>query len=161
MSTQNTETKFEDGNLIVTRIYEAPRELVFEAWIETSKVQQWWGCGDCEEVRSEIEPKVGGCYNHHMTLKGGHDVPGFATLTIYEPPEKLAFSSSMPGPEELTMTVTVTFTEVDGGTRVQLVHAGIPDIKVEGDMEMREIVRGGWTDAFGKLGTLLGAPSQT
>ncbi len=159
----STEVKFEDGNLIVTRTYDAPRELVFEAWVETSKVQQWWGCAECTSVRSEIELKVGGKYDHHMTIEGAGEVPGFATLTEYDPPSRLAFTSTGsggPGPDA-DMTVTVEFTEVDGGTLVRLVHAGIPDMKVQGDVELREIIRAGWTAAFGKLGKLLGAPMQS
>ncbi len=153
-----TDVKFEDGNLIVSRVYAAPRELVFEAWFETSKVEQWWGCADCTAVRSEVERKVGGKYNHHMTIKGAGEVPGFATLTEYDPPKRLAYSSEA-GPGA-NMVVSVDFSEVDGGTLVRLVHAGIPDMRVEGDIELREIVRAGWTAAFGKLGKLLGATAQ-
>ena len=147
----STEIKFEDGNLIVSRVYDAPRDLVFEAWVETSKVQRWWGCADCTSVRSEIEPKVGGKYNHHMTIHGA-EVPGSGTLTEFDPPRRLAYRSPGPGGE---MTISVAFTEVEGGTLVRLVHSGIPDMKVEGDCELREIIRGGWTAAFEKLGNFL------
>ncbi len=156
----NTETKFEDGNLIVTRLFEAPRADVFEAWCETSKVQQWWGCADCTAVRSEIEPRVGGAYNHHMTIGGGTEIPGFATLSEYDPPKRLAYTSEGPGGPGTSMTVSVDFTEVEGGTLVRLVHAGIPDMRVDGDVELREIIRTGWTAAFGKLDGFLGAALQ-
>ncbi len=151
----STDVKFEDGNLIVSRVYDAPRDAVFEAWFETSKVQQWWGCAECTSVRSEIEPKVGGQYNHHMTIKGAGEVPGFATLTEYDPPARLAFTSADADGPDAGMTVSVDFSEVEDGTLVRLVHAGIPDIKVDGDVEMREIIRAGWTAAFGKLDAFL------
>ena len=154
----STEMKFEDGNLVATRTYDAPREAVFEAWVETSKVEQWWGCADCTAVRSEIERKVGGKYNHHMTIKGAGEVPGFAVLTEYDPPARLAYKSATPQGDDAGMLVTVDFTEVDAGTLVRLVHSGIPDMKVEGDIELREIIRAGWTAAFGKLGGFLGSP---
>ena len=150
-----TETKFENGILIVTRTYSAPREAVFEAWVETSKVQQWWGCAQCTNVRSEIEPKVGGKYNHHMTIEGAGEVPGFATLIEYDPPNRLAYESASPGDDATKMQVKVEFTEVEEGTLVRLEHHGIPDIKVEGDMELRQIVQAGWTAAFGKLDGLM------
>jgi len=153
----STRTTFEEGNLIVTRVYDAPREMVFDAWFETSKVKQWWGCAECTDVRSEIEPKVGGQYNHHMTIEGAGEVPGFATLTEYDPPARLAYTGSDPEGPDAGMVVSVDFSEVDGGTLVRLVHSGIPDMRVDGDVELREIVRGGWTAAFGKLGTFLGA----
>ena len=152
----STNTRFEDGKLIVTRVYAAPRELVFEAWVETSKVQKWWGCAQCTNVRSEIEPKVGGSYNHHMTIEGApSEIPGFATLVEYDPPNRLAYETSLPGDSNSKMNVTVDFSETTDGTQVQLIHSGIPDMKVDGDIELRTIVREGWTAAFGKLDTLM------
>ena len=153
-----TDIRFEDGNLIVTRAYDAPREAVFDAWVETSKVKQWWGCAECTAVRSEIEPKIGGKYNHHMTIEGVGEVPGSAVLVEFDPPNRLAYESASPAGPDSTMRVTVEFTEVEGDrTQVQLTHAGIPDMRVDGDIELRQIIRTGWTAAFGKLDRFLGA----
>ena len=151
----DTEIEFEDGNLIVNRLYDAPIDEVFDAWIETSKIKRWWGCAECTDVQSEVEPKVGGKYNHHMTIEtpqGPHEAPGFATLVEYDPPRKLAYTSN---DDDDPMVITVTFTEEGGGTRVRLVHSNIPDMKVDGDIELREIIRQGWTAAFGKLGPVV------
>lgn len=156
----STDVKFEDGNLVVSRVYAAPREAVFEAWFETSKLKQWWGCAECTDVRSEVERKVGGAYNHHMTIEGAGEVPGYATLTEYDPPARLAYTSASPAGPDSQMVVSVDFTEVEGGTHVRLVHAGIPDIRVQCDVELNAIIRAGWTAAFGKLGTFLAAPAQ-
>jgi len=151
----STEIRFEDGTLYVTRLYAAPREAVFEAWIETSKVQQWWGCAEATEVRSEVEPRVGGAYNHRMTLHGQIEVPGYCEFTEYDPPKRLAYRSSQPDEMDKEMIVSVDFVEVDGGTEVRLSHAGIPDVSVEGDIELRAIIQSGWTAAFGKLAQLM------
>ncbi|MEM9410971.1 MAG: SRPBCC domain-containing protein [Planctomycetota bacterium] len=151
-----TEARFEDGRLIVTRTYNAPRELVFEAWVETSKVQQWWGCAQCTNVRSEIEPKVGGKYNHHMTIEGAGEVPVFATLIEYEPPSKISYETSLPDNENIKMSVHIEFFETPEGTLIRLEHIGIPDFRVDGEIELRSIVREGWTTAFEKLEKFLG-----
>ncbi len=157
----STEINFENGTLTVRRVYDAPRERVFEAWVETSKVQQWWGCADCTNVRSEIEPKVGGKYNHHMTIKNAGEIPGSATLTEFDPPKRLAYTSDAPGPLGIgTMTVSVDFTEADGGTLVKLVHAGIPNMQVGPGVELSEIIKAGWTAALGKLDGFLAAAKQ-
>lgn len=147
----NTHIRFEDGNLIVTRVYAAAIEDVFDAWIETSKVKQWWGCAECTNVDSEIEPKVGGKYNHHMTLETEHGtlaVPGFATLTEYDPPHRIAYTSN---DDNDPMVITVTFTIVSGGTQVVMVQSNIPDMTVQGDVKLMEVVRDGWTAAFEKM----------
>lgn len=150
-----TEIDFVDGNLIVTRVYDAPIEDVFDAWVETSKIKRWWGCAECTDVECEIEPKVGGKYNHHMTLEtqqGTHQEPGFATLVKFDPPNRLAYTSNDPSDP---MVIDVTFTAVEGGTQVRLVHSNIPDVKVDGDIDLRDIIRAGWSAAFGKLGGVL------
>ena len=151
----SSEFKFEDGKLIGTRVYDAPRELVFEAWIETSKIAKWWGCAQCTAVRSEVEPMVGGKYNHHMTLEGVEgEIEAEATLVEFDPPHKLAYESALPTDPNVKMHVSVEFIEVEEGTKVVLVHSGIPDVRVQGDFELRQIVREGWTAAFEKLAAL-------
>ncbi len=151
----STDIRFADGTLYVTRTYAAPREVVFEAWVETGQVQQWWGCAEATEIRSEIDPRVGGAYSHHMTLHGHIDVPGPGVFTEYDPPKRLAYRSSEPDEMSRAMLVTVDFLEVEGGTEVRLAHSGIPDMRVQGDVELRAVIQDGWTAAFGKLHTFL------
>lgn len=155
-----TQTSFENGNLTVVRTYKAPIDKVFDAWIETSKVKNWWGCAECTDVRSEIEPKVGGKYNHHMTIEtpaGKHEAEGFATLIEYDPPNRLSYTSN---DIEDKMLITVDFAEVDGGTQVTLVHANIPDMKVQGDVKLSDVITGGWSAALGKLDLFLSSENQ-
>ena len=52
------------------------------------------------------------------------------------------------------MVVTVTFTEVENGAQVRLVHSNIPDTKLDED-DLRNVVRGGWTAAFDKLAVFI------
>lgn len=151
----STNVEVKGNNLIVTRIYAAPIEKVFDAWIETSKIKEWWGCAECVDVRSEVEPRLGGAYNHHMTLENEHgrfDVPGFATLVEYDPPHRLAYTSNDENDE---MVITVDFRPVDGGTEVRLVHSRIPDMIVDGEQSMRDVIQAGWTAASQKLGDFL------
>ena len=152
-----TETRFEDGKLHVIRTYDAPREAVFEAWVETHKVEQWWGCDQTVAVKSEIECKVGGKYAHTMTIEGAGEHPGAGTFTAYDPPARIAWEMPSPVEPGAVMSVSVDFTEVEGGTRVHLIHAGIPDMEVEGGFPLREIIQGGWSAAFGKLHGFLAA----
>lgn len=151
----STNVEMIDGDLVVTRLYRAPIEKVFEAWIETSKLKQWWGCAECVEVRSEVEPKPGGAYNHHMVIEnefGRHEAPQLATLIEYDPPNRLAYTSP---DDNDPMIIEVDFTQTAEGTMVRLVHRNIPDIIVEGDVPLHDIIRGGWTAAFGKLDALM------
>ncbi len=138
----SSDAHFENGTLTVTRTYNAPCAAVFEAWVETSKVQQWWGCAQTTAVRSEIERKVGGKYCHQMTIDGAGEYPMVCRITAYDSPRLLAYEdvSGEPNP----MRVTVTFVERGSQTEVRLVHENLPT-------ELGDIIRGGWTAAFGKL----------
>jgi uncharacterized protein YndB with AHSA1/START domain len=150
----STSIRIEGGRLILTRVFRAPREEVFDAWVQTCKVRLWWGCAEATSVRSEIEARVGGKYDHHMTIQGVGEVPGCGRITEYDPPARLAYVTEVPkgaGPKGgSTMSVTVDFVEVAGGTEVRLVHSGIPT-------EFGGFVRAGWTAAMEKLGRLLSA----
>jgi uncharacterized protein YndB with AHSA1/START domain len=153
----NTEIRVEGDKLIVTRIYAAPRDAVFEAWVETSKVQQWWGCAATTSVRSDIERCVGGKFDHRMVVAGVGEVPMNALITEYDPPKRLAYAIAVPdgAPKAGTpMTVSVDFSEVEGGTRVRLVHAGIP-------AEFRDMIRAGWTAGLEKLERFLASPARS
>lgn len=145
----STEIRFENGKLYVTRQYDAAPQDVFDAWIETSKIEKWWGCAQTTAVESEIEPKLGGKFNHMMTIEGAGQFPQQSCFTEFDPPNRLVYLTEATdmSPE---MTVSVDFVPVQGGTRVTLVHEGIPG-------EFTEFVRGGWTAAFGKLDDLLRA----
>ena len=144
----NTELKYENGTLTVTRVFDAPRETVFEAWVETSKVQQWWGCAQTTNVSSVIEPRVGGKYCHRMTLEGVGELPMTSRFTVYEPPVRLAYVEEGDDPHPLR--VTVDFIERGDRTEVRLVHENLPD-------EYSEYVKAGWTAALGKLAGQLAA----
>lgn len=140
------EARYENGTLTMTRTYDAPCTAVFDAWVETSKVQQWWGCAQTTAVKSEIEKKVGGKFCHHMTIEGAGEYPMNCRITIYDPPKKLAYEEVSDNPNP--MLVTVDFVERGNQTEVRLVHANLPT-------GLSEIVKGGWTAAMGKLGDFL------
>ena len=140
------EARYENGTLTMTRTYDAPCAAVFDAWVETSKIQQWWGCAQTTAVKSEIEKKVGGKYCHHMTIEGAGEYPMNCRLTIYDPPKKLAYEEVSDNPNP--MCVTVDFIERGTQTEVRLVHANLPT-------GLSEIVKGGWTAALGKLADFL------
>lgn len=147
-----TEASFSGGTLTMSRTYSAPREAVFEAWVETSKVEQWWGCAQTTAVRSEIEPRVGGVYNHHMTIENAGEYPGTSHFVEFDPPKRLAYASEAPDGSG-RMTVTVDFIEVEGGTQVQLTHDNIPT--EVGPPHLPTIIEAGWTAALGKLDDFL------
>ena len=140
-----TKLDYENGTLTVTRIFDAPRQEVFDAWVEVGKVQKWWGCAQTTLVKSEIEPCVGGKYHHAMDIEGHGTFLKEGTFTEFEAPSRIAFS------EPDGQSYTVDFLDLGAQTKVVLVHSGIRE-------EFIEFVKPGWTAAFEKLGKLLAVP---
>lgn len=144
----STDAHFENGTLTMTRVYDAPQQAVFNAWVQTQKVEQWWGCEQTTNVKSEIECNVGGKFNHVMTIEGAGEFPMHARFVEFDPPHCLAYE--VPGNEHMpqSMLVTVEFQALGNQTEVKLVHSNLPDT-------LSNIVKGGWTAALRKLGELL------
>ncbi|MEM9786214.1 MAG: SRPBCC domain-containing protein [Pseudomonadota bacterium] len=139
-----TKTSFENGILTMSRLYDHPREAVFAAWTEASQTQEWWGCAQTVQVKSEIEPHVGGKYEHAMTIDGVGVHPIKGVLTVFEPPQRLSYK--MPGMSENEfMMVDVTFTAKGKATEVRLTQTAIP-------ADYGDVITTGWTASFERLG---------
>src|SRR6185503_9690880 len=116
------------------------------------KAEQWWGCEATTQVRAQIEPRVGGRFDHRMTIERVGEVPTSGRITEFDPPARLAFVWDVPpgggADAGKPMRIVVDFAEVAGGTEVRLVHSGIP-------AEHRDLVRAGWSASLERLDALL------
>ena len=150
----NGETERLPDGLRITRTFDAPRSLVFEAWTQPERLQAWWGCKDATSVRSFVDLRVGGEYRHVFEIKGHGEFDMVGHFTIYDPPAHLAWT--VPGGEGMPTTHTdVTFEELDQQTRLCLTVTGL-------DAEqMCDIVTEGWTHSLQKLNKVVTAMQET
>lgn len=65
-----------DREIVLTRSFDAPRKLVFEAWTKPEHVRRWWGCSDFPMTVCEIDLRVGGAWRYVMSAPSG-DEHGF------------------------------------------------------------------------------------
>ena len=144
-----TNTEFKDGVLTVTRLYSAARPNVFDAWMNTEKMNQWYGPEGTVEVKSNIEANMNGNYDHEMIFEGGRSHKSEGTIIEYDPPAAFAYRSEGPGPDDV-MTVRVEFIEQGSDTLVRLTHEGVTE-------QMAQFVSPAWTAAFDKLAGFLQA----
>ena len=137
----------------VTRVFRAPRELVFNAWIDADQVAAWMAPEGCEVPRQsvEIEPRAGGRIHFSMvdSARGAVYRVHFKIIEIAAP--KRLVLSSEPEPEigiPHPMLTQVTF-DVDGdGTRLTVTQGPHTD-------EMQREAEGGWLSSFDKLERLV------
>lgn len=149
MSTTHTEI-LPDG-LRLTRTFDAPREFVFDAWVNPERVRSWWGCAQTTKVVSTVEPKVGGAYNHLMTIEGAGEYPYEATITAYDPPHSFTYESEIPACEmtegrAMRVKNEVEFIEIDANTTKLVVTT--TGITTE---TMRGLIQQGSTASIEKL----------
>ena len=64
-----------DREIVVTRLIDAPRELVFEAWTDPKHVDKWWGPRGFTSTTSEMDVRPGGIWRLVMHGPDGRDYP--------------------------------------------------------------------------------------
>ena len=94
MSTTAT-IKENNIKLQLTRVFDAPRELVFKAWTDANQFKQWFGAAACDGASLQsvkVDARVGGKYRLQVRRPDGEF---FTTVGIYrevKPPERLVFT---------------------------------------------------------------------
>jgi uncharacterized protein YndB with AHSA1/START domain len=102
-----------------TRTYEAPRELVWDAWTDPDQLAQWWGPRGINTPRESIELDLrpGGRMAFDIVDDAtGARYPNSGTILEVEPPARLVWSDDGFADGSGKGTATVTFTEVDAST---------------------------------------------
>ncbi len=104
----------------VTRVFSAPRELVFQAWCDPASLARWWGPQGFEHAVCDVDPRPGGVLRIVMRGPGGvYAIKG--VLSEFVPPERLVFTGVVENSALRHETaVTLGFSEQDGNTTVSL-----------------------------------------
>lgn len=108
-----------DREMIITRLYDAPRERVFDAWTDPDHLSEWWGPNGFRTTVHSHDLRVGGSSRYTMHGPDGTDYPNLQQYEEVSPPSRLVYAHG--SPEEPRMFhVTVTFDDEGGKTRVTL-----------------------------------------
>jgi len=160
----NTTAIIKENNikLQLTRVFDAPRELVFKAWAEANQFQQWFGAAACDGATLQsvkVDACVGGKYRIQVRRPDGEF---FTTVGVYrevKPPERLVFTwafekdgsgeefSEVEPPE---MLVTLEFKARGKQTELTLTHEKFASV------ESRDRHEQGWTRCLNELGKFVG-----
>lgn len=160
-----------DREFVITRVFDAPRELVFDAWTEPRHMAQWWGPRTFTNPVCEMDVRPGGAYRIVMRSPDGIEYPLTGVYREVVKPVRLVMTmDASEHPKEWhdlidphrakddhnpagEMLSTVTFEEFQGKTkvtvRVLLKSAAVRDSMVK--MGMNE----GWSQSLDRLGELL------
>ena len=160
----NTATRRQDEGLVVERVIDAPRELVWRAWTEPEHFMRWYGPAGFTMPACEIDFRVGG---RHLWGLRSPDGWAYWTTGVYReivPFERFVATDTladehgnvvpaahygMGGDAPMETLITVTFEDLGGKTKITLRQAGWADDS------MAAGAAGGWNQAFDKLSSTL------
>ena len=149
-----------DREIVFTRMFDHPRDLLFEAWTKPEHLRQWWGCEGSYLTLCEVDLKTGGAWRLVMRMKDGSEHPFRGTYREIVPNARLVYTEcyempSIGNPQWLT---TVTFDEVDG--RTKLTHSILHASKEVRDGHLQAGMEAGTIETLRRLDEHAGAMEE-
>ena len=150
-----------ESEVVVTRIFHAPRALVFQFWIQPEHLAKWWGPVGFQLPREDlvVEMRPGGRYQLHLVEAAtGAEVWVHGQIVELLEPEVLAIRMDVPQPiglPSMKTIVRVQFDDLGEQTRVTLRQGPFTTA------EQREQTTAGWGQSFDKLDQILIASNHS
>ncbi len=104
--------------LRMSRVFDAPKSLVWEAWSKAEYVSRWFTPAPLTTPSCEVDLRTGGVFRLVMKMPAGAEFPMVARFTEVVPEERIVFEALVH--EDLTVHTTVTFSERGGKTTLDV-----------------------------------------
>jgi uncharacterized protein YndB with AHSA1/START domain len=156
MSANETTTLPNERRVVITRIFDVPRALVWQAWTDPKHMARWFGPKIFTIPVCELDVRVGGALRIVMRGPDGTDYPLKGIFREVVKPERLAFSNiaiDSDGNHLLEGITTVTFEEQGGKTRMVLDTRAVGLVPTA--PQMLAGMEAGWSQSFDKLAETL------
>lgn len=139
-------------DLTLERVFDAPRELVFDAFVDPAAQHDLYADAPDWVVESECDLRVGGRWTIVFGPPGREPARETNVFEEIERPRRLVYRSTMvlPSGSSLDTRMQVTFESEDGGTRMTIVQSGFPTA------EMRDEYGSGWLSILDGLERVAG-----
>jgi uncharacterized protein YndB with AHSA1/START domain len=129
-----------DEQILITREFAAPKELVYKAFTTPELVKRWWSANRGEVTIAEIDLRVGGTWRYVMvTTDGGFEVGFHGEYREIVPNERIVSTEVFEGMPDAEAVNTLTLTEENGRTTLTILvqHASKEhrDAHIESGME--------------------------
>ena len=158
----------DQNELVLVRVFDAPRELVFNAWTQPEHLKNWWGPHGFTLPHCTVDLRSGGAYHFCMRSADGFNIWCKGIYREIVEPERIVstnFFSDEQG-NQLTpgdygmpdwptvMLTTVTFEESDGKTTMTVRQSPVSETAVILEKDKKD-AEGGWGQSFERLAALL------
>jgi uncharacterized protein YndB with AHSA1/START domain len=141
-----------DEVLVITRIFDAPRELVFKLWTDPDHAMKWWGPRDYSAKYLDMDVRPGGAWRSCLrSPESGEELWHGGVFREVVPPYRLEFTFAWDedGERGFETVVTVEFAEIDCKTQMTFRQAPFRSV-TERDGHHR-----GWMSTFDRLSEYL------
>jgi len=141
-----------DEQIVITRGFDAPRHLVYQAWTTPELVRRWWSGKRGEVTICEIDLRVGGTWRYVMVADEGFEVGFHGEYREIVPNERIVSTEAfegIPEPDANATLNTATFAQT-GGRTLLTVLVECPS-KVVRDAIIDSGMEGGMQEAMDKL----------
>lgn len=119
VETRRSEKLVGDREIAATRVFDAPRELVWKAWTDPEHIGKWWGPNGFTTTTFSMDLRPGGVWRYVMHGPDGRDYQNKVTYIEVVEPERLVYKlGGAEDVEPVTHHVTVTFRDLGGRTRI-------------------------------------------
>ena len=150
-----------DRTIVISRTFNGPAHIVFDAWTRADLVKRWWAPSSRASIVSvEADVRVGGGYRYVLQPNKGQRFAFSGTYREVAPPTRLVYTTffepkaeGVVGPESEAAITTVTFEERDGKTH--LVSREMYPSKEVRDMVLASGMESGMRETMDQLDTLV------
>jgi len=158
---------------VITRVFDAPRDLVWKTWTEAEHMQ-WWGPKGVSIHHAKLELHPGGTFHYCMKTPDGHEMWGKWVIREVVEPERLVFINSFsdrdagltrhPMNPNWPLEILSTITFADQGDKTLLTIQWLPlhptDVERQTFDEGHESMKGGWSGSLDRLEAYLAVAQQ-
>jgi uncharacterized protein YndB with AHSA1/START domain len=142
-----------DREIVITRVFDAPAKLVFEAMTNPEHVRRWWGLRSSTFVVCDIDFRVGGEWRYVLREEDGSEFGWHGKYREIEAPHRLVSTEVFEGFPDAESVNTVTLVEEDGQTT--LTTTVLHQSQEYRDGHINSGMEGGMQETFDRLEELL------
>jgi uncharacterized protein YndB with AHSA1/START domain len=147
-ASSNVATEPAKTELLITRVFDAPRALVFKAWTQPEHLMQWWGPKGYTTPTCEMDVRAGGALRLCMRSPDGNDFWVRGIFREVVAPERLVFTATDNADAATETVITATFADEGEKTR----------LTIHQTFRKAEVAKGakeGWTSSLERLAEYL------
>jgi uncharacterized protein YndB with AHSA1/START domain len=154
-----------ESTFVISRTFNAPRELMFQVWTDPEHMKKWWVPKDCKILKAKMDLRPGGSYHYGMQTPDGSSSWGKNVYREIVNPERLVYVNSFSDENggltrhplgqtwPLETLTTITFLEIGGKTTLTIewtpINATAEEIKTFEEGRPGMLV--GWTGSLDLL----------